>query len=146
SVNHQTGLVTITPPANFVGTFHVSMGVRGATTTTTADQFDTQDVLVTVAAAAPTVDLADGSDLGASNSDNITGASSLDFVVTGVTNGATVKLLKGVTILAQGTATGTSITLNVPNAATALGQGASAITATQTIGGQTSAVSTALNV
>ena len=58
TTNHDTGLVTITPPTGFAGTFHVTVGVRGTATRTTADQFDTQDVVVTVAAAAPTsVDL-----------------------------------------------------------------------------------------
>jgi VCBS repeat-containing protein len=50
NVDHNTGLVTLTPPADFTGTFHVTMSVKGATTRTTADQSDTQDVAVTVAA------------------------------------------------------------------------------------------------
>jgi VCBS repeat-containing protein len=147
NVNNSTGLVTITPPAGFVGTFHVTMGVRGTQTTTTADAFDTQDVLVTVNAGGPAaVDLATISDSGSSNSDNITNASSLDFNVTGVTAGATVKLLKGSTVLAQGVASSSSITLTVANPGTALGQGASDITATQTVSGTTSAASPALHV
>ncbi|HEY2412186.1 MAG TPA: Ig-like domain-containing protein, partial [Pirellulaceae bacterium] len=51
NVDHNTGLVTLTPPADFTGTFHVTMSVQGATTRTTADQSDTEDVAVTVAAA-----------------------------------------------------------------------------------------------
>jgi VCBS repeat-containing protein len=147
NVNNSTGLVTVTPPAGFVGTFHVTVGVRGTQTTTTADAFDTQDVLVTVNAGGPSsVDLATISDSGSSNTDNITNASSLDFAVNGVTAGATVKLLKGSTVLAQGVASSTSITLTVANPGTALGQGASDITATQTVSGTTSAASPALHV
>ncbi|HEY2411242.1 MAG TPA: tandem-95 repeat protein [Pirellulaceae bacterium] len=147
NVNNSTGLVTVTPPAGFVGTFHVTVGVRGTQTTTTADAFDTQDVLVTVNAGGPTsVDLATISDSGSSNSDNITNASSLDFAINGVTAGATVKLLKGTTVLAQGVASSNTITLTVANPGTALGQGASDITATQTVSGTTSSASPALHV
>jgi hypothetical protein len=54
SANSSTGLVTITPPAGFAGTFHVIMGVRGTNTTTTADAFDQEIVFVTVAPSAST--------------------------------------------------------------------------------------------
>src|SRR5207249_9367501 len=111
STNHDTGLVTIMPPGGFTGTFHVSMGVRGATPTTTADPFDVQDVLVTVLPASTlSIDLAPTSDSGLSNTDNLTNATSLDFVISGVTTGAVVKLQKGITVLAQGVATASSLT------------------------------------
>jgi len=146
-VNHSTGLVTITPPANFSGNFHLNVGVRGTAQRSTADQFDTESVLVTVSSPAPTgIDLDTASDSGASSTDNITNASSLNFTVSGVTSGATVKLLKGTTILAQGQATGSTITLNIANPGSVLGQGASTLTATQTNNGQESAASTPLNV
>jgi VCBS repeat-containing protein len=51
NVDHNTDLVTLTPPADFTGTFHVTMSVKGATTRSTADQSDTEDVAVTVATA-----------------------------------------------------------------------------------------------
>jgi VCBS repeat-containing protein len=51
NVDHSTGLVTLTPPADFTGTFHVTMSVKGSGARTTADQSDTQDVAVTVASA-----------------------------------------------------------------------------------------------
>ncbi len=147
NVNNTTGLVTITPPAGFAGTFNISMGVRGTTSTTTADQFDLQTVLVTVTPQAPTgVDLAAVSDSGASSTDNITDSTSLDFQVSGLTVGSTVKLMKGNTVLAQGVANATTMTLTVANANTALGEGASSITATQTVNGQVSPASTALSV
>ena len=149
TVDHTTGLLTLTPPANstFTGTFHVTMGVRGAANSrTTFDAFDQEDVVVTVKPTTPTVDLVSASDTGVSNSDNITNASSLDFLVSNVTSGATVKLMKGQTVLASGTASGTSITLTVPNASTNLSQGVNGITAIQTLSSADSDSSTALNV
>jgi cyclophilin family peptidyl-prolyl cis-trans isomerase len=52
-VNHDTGLVTITPPAGFNGRFQLQVGVRGATQATTADQFDTQLIEVVVGDTVP---------------------------------------------------------------------------------------------
>ena len=145
TANNATGLVTINPPANFVGTFNVLVGVSGATQTTTTDAFDTQLVQVTVAPAAPTVDLGAASDSGISNSDNITNAGTLQFEIGGVSSGAVVKLFRGQQLLTQGTATGTTITLSTAAIATA-GEGSHQITATQTVGGVESDVSTALTV
>ena len=104
NVNHDTGEVTLTPPSGFVGSFTVQVGVRGATTTTTLDPFDSQLVTVEVSAIGglPAVDLSAGSDSGVSSTDNITNAASLDFTVSDVISGATVRLLKGTTILAEG--------------------------------------------
>ena len=143
NVNNSTGLVTITPPAGFAGTFHVTMGVRGTQTTTTADEFDTQDVLVTVAPAAtsrPSIwrRSATAAPATATTSPMPRRSTSPSAALT---TGATVKLLKGTTVLAQGVATSTTITLTVANPGTALGQGASDITATQTVNGKTSAAS-----
>ncbi len=145
TANNSTGLITINPPAGFVGTFNVLVGVSGATQTDTADAFDTQLVEVTVAPAAPTVDLTAASDSGTSNSDNITNAGTLQFDISGVTSGAVVKLLAGTTLLAQGTASGTSITLSTTQIA-ALGEGAHQLTATQTVSGVESDASTAVSV
>lgn len=148
NVNNTTGLVTITPPSGFVGTFQVNVGVRGTTQTTTQDQFDTQLVTVTVGAGAPTLDLVTTSDTGSSSTDNVTNATSLDFLVTNVTANATVQLLKGTTVIATGTvgASANSITLTVSNPGLNLGQGVSAITARQTVGSQVGAESTPLSV
>jgi cyclophilin family peptidyl-prolyl cis-trans isomerase len=146
NVDNNTGLVTITPPAGFIGKFNVVVGVRGATTATTNDQFDTQEVEVTVAPAAPTaIDLLAASDTGDSNSDNITNASTLQFTISGVTNGALVKLMKGTSVLAQGTATGTTINLSTTNLGT-LGDGVHGLTATQTVSSTESTASPVLNV
>jgi VCBS repeat-containing protein len=148
SVNNNSGLVTITPPVGFTGSFQVLVAVKGATTTDTGDQFDRQLVTVNVGATAPTaIDLLAASDTGFSDTDNDTNASSLQFQVSGVTNGAVVKLKKGTEVIAQGTATGSTITLTVNNSATALGEGTHTLTATQTpAGGQESSASAALDI
>ncbi len=148
NVNNNTGLVTITPPVGFSGSFQVLVAVRGTTTTDTGDQFDRQLVTVNVGATAPTaINLLAVSDTGFSDTDNITNASSLQFQISGVTSGAVVKLKKGTEVIAQGTAAGTSITLTVNNSSTTLGEGTHTLTATQTIGSsQESAASPALDV
>lgn len=146
NVNNSTGLVTITPPTGFQGTFKVIVGVRGATQTTTNDQFDTQEVTVSVGPAAPTgIDLLAVSDSGDSNTDNITNAGTLQFTVSGVSSGALVKIMKGTNVLAQGTATGTTINLSTTNLGL-LGDGVHGLTATQTLNDVESAASPVLNV
>ncbi len=145
-INDGTSVLKITPPAGFVGTFDVLVGVRGTAATDTGDTFDTQVVTVAVAPTAPSViDLLAASDTGFSNSDNITNASALQFTISGVTSGAIVKLKKGTEVLAEGTASGTTISLNIPNTAT-LGEGTHVLQATQTVNGQESDLSAALNV
>jgi VCBS repeat-containing protein len=149
STNSSTGQVTITPPAGFVGTFNVLAKVRQSTDAHANDQFDTELVQITVAPGVPVVDLAAASDSGASNSDNVTNATQLEFVISNVTSGAVVKLYEGNTVLTQGTvATGANtITLTVNSPGTLIGQGESDITATQTItGGQESERSTVVKV
>ena len=144
-INDGSSVVKITPPAGFVGSFNVLVGVKGGTATDTGE-FDTQVVTVTVAAAAPSaIDLLVASDTGFSNSDNITNASSLQFTITGVTSGAVVKLKKDGQVLAEGTASGTSINLTIANSAT-LGEGTHSLQATQTVNNQESNVSTPLSV
>jgi VCBS repeat-containing protein len=51
NVDHNTGLVTVTPPVGFTGTLHVQLSVQGANTRTTADPSDTETVAINVAAA-----------------------------------------------------------------------------------------------
>jgi len=97
-----------------------------------------------VAPPAPsTPDLADGSDTGASNTDNITNIALPTFTGTGE-EGATVTLLDGATPIGTGTVTGGIWSIT---ATTALTAGANAITATQTDpAGNVSAASAALAV
>ncbi|MEX2173763.1 MAG: Ig-like domain-containing protein [Pirellulaceae bacterium] len=146
NVNNETGLVTITPPAGFVGSFNVLVGVTGATPTDTGDSFDTQLVTVNVAGATPTgVDLLPASDTGSSDSDNITNAGTLQMQVQGVANGATVKLYRGDTFVTQAVATGTTVTLSVPGFDD-LADGVYSFRATQTLGSAESDVSPARDV
>lgn len=146
NVNSSTGAVAITPPTNFVGTFQVLLAVRGATAADATDQFDSQLVTVNVGpTGTPTIDLTDGSDSGSSNTDNVTNDGTLDFLVTGVTSGATVKLYNGNTVIASGVAAGTSITLST-TAIASLGSGTYQISASQTVNGGEGAKSTAVAV
>lgn len=143
-VNHDTGAVTITPPATFTGTFDVILGVRGQTATDTGDTFDSQVVTVNVGpAGAVTLDLTDASDSGSSNSDNVTNAATLNFLVSGVTSGATVKLYNGNTVIAQGVASGTTINLST-TAIASLGSGTYQVSASQTVNGGEGPKSTAI--
>ncbi len=48
SVDHDTGVVVITPPADFTGSFYVQFAVRGSQTRTTIDQYDSQTVRIDV--------------------------------------------------------------------------------------------------
>lgn len=148
SVNSTTGLVSVTAPTGFTGTFQVSVGVRPATTSTTADQFDTEVLTFNVASAltAPTsVDLVNTTDTGVSDSDNITSAGTMQFLVSGTTVGATVNLKVGTQVVGTATATGSTTTIST-NLVAQLGAGTRSIVASQTQNGTTSADSPALSV
>jgi cyclophilin family peptidyl-prolyl cis-trans isomerase len=139
SVNNNTGLVTVTPPAGFVGTFQVQVSAKAASQQGTSDPnqqiTDVQIVTVNVSTAAPaSVDLVAASDTGISNTDNFTKASALSFLVSGVTSGATVKLYAGNAVVAQDVATGSTITLTFGSSL--VGEGTHQFSATQTISGQ----------
>lgn len=142
STDHGTGLVTVTPPAGFVGSFQVQVSAKALSQQATPDSgqsiTDVQKVTVHVAPLAPAgLDLAAGSDTGASSTDNITKATSLDFQVTGVTSGAIVRLYEGTNVLAQTTASGTSATVTFANIAT-LGEGVHNFTVSQSVSGEES--------
>ncbi len=154
TVNSTTGEVTVTPPAGFIGTMQLLVGVKAATdssTALTADSssssvYDKQLVTIQVGPAAPTaVDLQVASDSGYLNTDNLTRTNSLSFDVLGVTNGAVVKLYRGTTLLGSATATGSTVTITTTGLAS-LGDGTYNITATQTVSGMESVASTALAV
>ena len=143
-----TCLVSVTPPTGFTGTLPVNVSVRAGTgvPNNTGDASDVQLVNVTVAPATPgTPDLANASDTGSSNTDNRTNLKNgLQFLVSGVANGATVELREGSTVLGSAIAgaTGTvAITTNV-----VLNDGAHNITAVQTLSGAASNASSALTV
>lgn len=150
TINNTTGLLTVTPNAGFVGSFDIIVGVRqNPTISTISDQWDTQTITVTVTPAAPAVpDLADASDLGLSNSDNITKGGSWTFTVGNVTNGALVKLYAGNQLLGSTTASGTTATIAFDSSI--LADGAVQISADQTVTinsvAQTSARSAAVTI
>lgn len=152
TVNATTGLVTVTPSANFVGSAVVNVGVRPAAGVVGAlsGQTDTQRLTFNFIAdstvAAPTsLTLSSASDSGASNSDRITNAGALTFNVNGVTSGAEVILFAGSTEIGRGVAQGTTIAITTANIA-ALGDGTYQVIARQRVGTQTSAASPTLTV
>ena len=56
-VNNDTGVVTVTPPADYVGELEVLVAVRAAAGSDTGDPWDIQTVKVTVNPAQPVLDL-----------------------------------------------------------------------------------------
>ena len=146
TVNHDTGLVTVTPNSGYTGEMVVTVGVRAATSADTVDTFDTQRLTIAASTASPTsVDLEAASDLGSSSTDNITSAGTMTFVVAGTTAGATVNLRINGTVVGTATATGTSTSITTTNIA-ALGAATYSVVATQTVNGQQSANSPALQL
>lgn len=150
NVNSSTGALSVTAPTNFTGSFDLQVRVRDSTQNrpTTQDKFDTQVLRFNVAAtiSAPTsIDLASASDSGASDSDNVTNAATMQFVVNGTTAGATVNLKIGDQIVGTAVASGTTTTITT-NLVAQLGDGTRSIVATQTQNNQTSAASPALTV
>ncbi len=147
SVN-SSGLVTITPPTGFTGTFNVVVGVRAASGTVNSPT-DLQSIQVTVQdnrPPAPTgIDLSTASDSGSSSSDNITNAASMEFVISGTQAGATVELLRNGQVVASQVASGTTTTLTT-TAISSAGAGSYTLTARQTANSQTSLLSSALTI
>jgi large repetitive protein len=150
NVNASTGVLSVTAPTNFTGAFEITAGVRATdqTSVTTGDKFDTQVLRFNVSAATTTptsVDLASASDSGTSDSDNVTNAATMQFVVNGTTVGATVNLKVGSQIVGTAVATGTTTTITT-TLVSQLGDGSRAIVASQTISGSTSGDSPSLTV
>jgi large repetitive protein len=150
NVDSSTGLLNVTAPANFTGAFEVGVSVRAVNVNspTTGDKTDNQVLRFNVAGSlsAPTaVDLAAASDTGLSDSDNITNAATMQFVVSGTTVGATVNLRVGGQIVGTAVATGATTTITT-TLVSQLGNGAQAVVATQTQDGTTSVASPALTV
>lgn len=149
-VDATTGLVTVTPVNDYVGTADVIVGVQAASNA--GNNFDSQTVRFTFDAAAtvaaPTaIDLAAASDSGASDSDNVTNVSSLTFDISGVTDGATVQIVNTAnnSVVGEGTAQGTSISITTNNLA-AIGDGTYSLAARQVVGGTASALSPAIQM
>lgn len=144
----SNGLVTVTPPTNFIGTFDVQVSaVKGDAVAN--EQFvrsidDQQTVTVTVAPARPTLDLLEGSDSNVPT-DNITNVTNMTFRVSNVVDGATVQILNNGSVIASGTASGTSIDLTT-NALATIGDGSYTLTARQTVSNTESPTSAPLTV
>jgi cyclophilin family peptidyl-prolyl cis-trans isomerase len=148
-VNHETGLVTVTPPTGFEGQMQVLVGVRPLNGSDTSDTFDQQLVTITVEGEGETLDKPVLDLLAASDSnvdtDNVTNVTNMTFRVTNVVNGAVVQILSGETVIGQGTASGTSIDITTNNLA-ALGDGTYSLTAVQSQGDDESPASDVLQV
>ncbi|MFM7842987.1 MAG: Ig-like domain-containing protein [Planctomycetota bacterium] len=145
NVNASTGQVTATPPTDFIGTMKVRVTVAAASgqPNDTQDKADAELVDVTVAPKAPLgVDLVSTNDSGSSQTDNITNVTSPTFSISGVTNGATVKLFNGSTLVGQATASGTVVQITATN----LSAGSYVLRASQTLSGVESDLSPALNM
>lgn len=150
NVNPNTGLLSVTAPQNYTGSFDLKVSVQATDPTgvTTGDKSDSQVLRFNVAAtiSAPTaVDLAAVSDTGTSDSDNITNAASMQFTVTGTTAGATVNLLVGSQVVGTAVATGATTTITT-TLVSQIGNGTQSVVAKQTQNGQTSNASPALVV
>lgn len=145
TVNNDTGQISVTPPSGFVGQMQILARVRPATSSDTADLYDSQLLSIVVAPDAPAaIDLLAASDSGTLDSDNVTNVSPADFVVSGVTDGALVRLHVGDTVVGQATATGT--TAEVSSDLATLGDGTYVVVATQVINGVESGLSASLTV
>ena len=146
SVDSTTGEVSVMPPTGYIGEMSVTLYVRPATTSDTGDVYDVQEVSILVTPAAPqSVDLVSGSDSGASDSDNVTNATTLQFLIEGVTDRAQVRLHQGNTIIGSATASGTSVTITTSSLAAA-GDGTYSVYATQVVGGEESPSCASLDV
>jgi len=143
----EAGLVSVTPPTDFVGSFEVGVIVRSLNPRPdpTPPQ-DQQLFTITVESDAPaSVDLLAAFDTGELDDDNITSLTTLEFRIEDVIDGATVTLYAGDVVIGQGTASGDNINITT-DAPSALIDGVRTITATQTIAGTESVRSTALLV
>jgi cyclophilin family peptidyl-prolyl cis-trans isomerase len=125
-----------------------------ASSANTPSTSDRQALAIKVTAELPvaptSVKLAAGSDTGASSTDghtqknNASGAA-LMFEVTGVQDGAVVKIFEGTTLRGQGTASGTTAVVTLDAGFTAP-DGVHTFTATQTVGGVSSNASAAMSI
>ncbi len=147
TVDPDTGEVTVTPPDGYVGPMELLVRVAPATTSNTADPFDSQLVTINVVPAVNgVVDLTDASDTGISSTDNITNADPLEFLVSGVEAGSTVTLYNGSTVLGTGTANNAGEVVISTSGLGAQGDGTYEVFATQTVDDVESAPFGHLNV
>ena len=135
SVDQGTGEVTVTPTNDIVGVKSIFVGVSRDPD---AD-IDTQSIPIFIRPKAPaSLDLLAASDTGGSDADdmtrldNSTPERALQFLVSGVLNGSHVSLFHEDTLIGEGVASGTSVTITT-NGSFQMSPGPHAITAVQTL-------------
>ena len=143
-MNETSGIATITPKDGFVGTATATVRVTGVERRTPRRSVRFPIDHHRGSAGQPVVDLLAVSDTGVSSTDNITNATELQFQVSGVANGAQVSILADGDVIGQAIATGGTVTITTSNLS-ALGDGTYAITAIQTVDGQDSSESVAID-
>ncbi|TVS12881.1 MAG: tandem-95 repeat protein [Planctomycetaceae bacterium] len=134
-VNSETGLVTVTPPAGYIGPMEILVGVQALTGSDRSDPWDTQIVNINVVGeqlelALELLPESDSNIVG----DNVTNITELTFRVSNTIVGGQVQILYDNAVIGQGTATGTSIDITTDNLAT-LGDGEYSLIAVQTVDG-----------
>ena len=138
SVDHETGVATLTPTGGTAGVFSVLVGV----TRWSPSRFDTQMVPVYIHPAAPAaMELLPKFDTGLSDSDGVTrlnnsGEATLQFLVQGVRAGTEIELLAGDAVIGRATAAGTSVVVTT-DGTTVLADGPHQVTARQTLKNRT---------
>ncbi len=130
-INQATGQVTVTPPAGFVGTIDLKVGVQDAT----ASAPDTQVMQLTVSGS---FDLEAGSDTGALSDDNVTGDDTPTLTVLAPT-GQTVAVTVNGTAAGTATETATAGVYKITLPGGLLQSGANTIAGTATASGNPSA-------
>jgi cyclophilin family peptidyl-prolyl cis-trans isomerase len=144
TVDHSTGAVTLTPAADLppgVYSIKVRVAANASDFNTEGAVTDSQLIPVYVTPLAPTsVTLLAGSDTGASNSDHVTNLNNtsgkaLQFQVSGLTSGNTVRLYSDGTLIGEAVASGTSFVITT-NGSVKLTDGSHTITAKQVIPSQ----------
>ena len=133
TVDHNSGLATLTAGNNWAGVGSVMVGVQ----TPSGQSWDTQAVPVYVNPAKPTVTLLASSDTGPSTLDGITNPNltqdhTLGFSISGLTNGAQAVLYADGTEIARGTASSSFLVLRSATTFTWT-EGSHSITAKQTL-------------
>ena len=131
----QNGLLTVTPTDDFSGEVEVGVGVRRATGVQGSES-DIQRltfVFDPTITAPPLFDLLPGSDSGASQSDNITAESSMEFIVIDTAVDDRIELLVDGNVIFTETATGDQ-TLITTDAVSNLGEGTHRVTIQTTRG------------
>lgn len=147
-VNNETGLVTVTPPAGYLGPMEILVGVQALNGSDRSDPWDTQIVNINVLADQEQLELvlellpeSDSNIVG----DNVTNITEMTFRVSNTIVGGQVQILYDNAVIGQGTATGTSIDITTDNLAT-LGDGEYSLIAVQTVEGIESDPSNVLTV